>query len=177
MSVRRQTRVILALPGTVVIVIPTVMSILGGVRPGWNLPSPFDVILVVVGIGLALVGIVTVTVTIGLFSRARGTLAPWDPPKDLVIGGPYRYVRNPMISGIFAILAGAAAVLGSWWILGWFLLFVLAQNIYIRLDEEPKLVTRFGRPYEEYRRAVPRWIPRLPGALGVAIDTRNPAPQ
>ncbi|MFI9511199.1 methyltransferase family protein [Nocardia sp. NPDC052566] len=160
MSAWRQVRAILALPGTVVLMVPTIMAVLGGVRFGWELPGVFATLLVIAGALLAVVGGVTFGVTVALFARAGGTLAPWDPPQELVVAGPYRYIRNPMISGVFAALAGEACVLGSWWILGWFGFFVLAQNIYIRFDEEPTLVARFGESYAEYRNSVPRWLPR-----------------
>jgi protein-S-isoprenylcysteine O-methyltransferase Ste14 len=100
--------------------------------------------------------------TISLFaSFGEGTLAPWDPPRRLVVRGVYRRVRNPMISGVLFVLLGEAALLGSPPILVWFL-FVFALNaLYIPLIEEHSLANRFGEEYLDYRRNVPRWIPRL----------------
>ena len=89
------------------------------------------------------------------------TLAPWNPTQKLVVHGIYRYVRNPMITGMFCILLGEAIFFGSWWLLGWFGFFVLVNVIYIPLLEEPGLARRFGNDYLLYRRNVPRWIPRL----------------
>lgn len=91
----------------------------------------------------------------------RGTPAPLDPPRELVVVGPYRFVRNPMYA------AGLAALLG--WIL-WspslslmlaFLLFLLATHLFVTMYEEPTLKRTFGAAYYDYCRRVPRWIPRL----------------
>lgn len=93
--------------------------------------------------------------------QGRGTLAPWDPPKTLVIDGPYRYVRNPMISGVLFILIGEALVLVSWPHARWALYFLCLNAVYIPLLEEPLLERRFGDAYRLYRRHVRRFIPRL----------------
>jgi protein-S-isoprenylcysteine O-methyltransferase Ste14 len=75
--------------------------------------------------------------------------------------GPYRHVRNPMISGVLAILLGEAAVAVSNWLLLWFAIFLTFQMIAIRFWEEPHLVQRYGGDYLTYRHNVPRWIPRI----------------
>jgi protein-S-isoprenylcysteine O-methyltransferase Ste14 len=115
-------------------------------------------------LGLLLIGLghVLMVATIRLFMTVgQGTLAPWNPTQRLVVQGVYRHVRNPMISGVFFVLLGEAILGASLPLLGWFILFVIANVIYIPLAEEPGLVKRFGAEYEEYRRNVPRWIPRL----------------
>ncbi len=94
-------------------------------------------------------------------SEGRGTLAPWDPPRALVVRGPYRYVRNPMISGVLLVLLGEGLILRSWPHGLWTLAFFALNAIYIPLVEEPQLVRRFGEPYREYCRHVPRVVPRL----------------
>jgi protein-S-isoprenylcysteine O-methyltransferase Ste14 len=93
--------------------------------------------------------------------RGEGTLAPWDETQKLVVHGVYCHVRNPMISSVFCILAGEAALLGSLPILYWFLFFLIGNLIYIPLSEEPGLEHRFGDEYRRYKANVPRWIPRL----------------
>ena len=93
--------------------------------------------------------------------RGRGTLAPWDPPTRLVIDGPYRYVRNPMISGVAFILLGEALLLRSWPHATWTAIFVAINSIYIPLLEEPPLAALFGDAYREYCRHVHRIIPRF----------------
>jgi protein-S-isoprenylcysteine O-methyltransferase Ste14 len=77
------------------------------------------------------------------------------------VRGPYRHVRNPMISGVFAVLLGEAALLGSLPLLAWAAAFAAANTIWMPLVEEPGLVRRFGADYEAYRANVPRWVPRL----------------
>ena len=74
----------------------------------------------------------------------RGTLAPWDPPRRLVIRGPYAYVRNPMITGVVLILLAESALLRSSQHLAWAGIFTLFNAIYIPLLEEPLLRLRFG---------------------------------
>lgn len=75
--------------------------------------------------------------------------------------GPYRYVRNPMISGVLLVLFGEALILLSRAHLMWALTFLAINAVYIPLLEEPLLASRFGSAYDEYRRNVPRLFPRL----------------
>jgi protein-S-isoprenylcysteine O-methyltransferase Ste14 len=90
----------------------------------------------------------------------RGTLTPWIPPQHLVVVGPYRHVRNPMISGVLLILSAETLFLGLQPLLIWFGLFLLINAIYIPLLEEPGLQKRFGEEYVRFKRNVSRWIPR-----------------
>jgi hypothetical protein len=121
--------------------------------------------------------------TISLFSRVgEGTLAPWDPTRKLVVNGPYRRVRNPMITGVFLVLSGETLVLGVPQMAAWTAIFGLVNAIYMPLVEEPGLVKRFGKDYVTYRDNVPRWIPRrrpwVPTfmlALGLALAATAPA--
>ena len=94
-------------------------------------------------------------------TEGEGTLAPWDPPRRLVLRGPYRYVRNPMISGVLFILFGEALLLLSRPHLAWALIFLAANAVWIPLFEESDLRRRFGDSYVEYCRHVPRLFPRL----------------
>lgn len=112
--------------------------------------------LVLIGLGLLLV-----VWTIGLFARVgRGTLAPWDPTTRIVVRGPYRHLRNPMIGGVTLILVGEAALFASLPLLAWAAAFFAVNAIYMPLVEEPGLERRFGGEYERYRANVPRWLPR-----------------
>lgn len=96
-----------------------------------------------------------------LFARVgRGTLAPWDPTQALVAAGPYRHVRNPMISGVVMMLFGQALFWGSWAIGIWAGLVLLINHAYFVAIEEPGLEERFGASYINYKARVPRWIPR-----------------
>jgi protein-S-isoprenylcysteine O-methyltransferase Ste14 len=95
------------------------------------------------------------------FAEGSGTLAPIDPPKHLVVHGLYRYVRNPMYVSVMAILLGEAVFFGSLAILVEAVIFFLATNLFIRGYEEPALQKQFGESYQEYKKSVGRWIPRL----------------
>src|SRR5688572_8886639 len=98
---------------------------------------------------------------VSLFARVgRGTLATWDPTQRLVAVGPYRHIRNPMITGVATVLAGWAVFTGSWVLALWLVVFVAFNSLYFVLVEEPGLEHRFGAPYREYKAHVPRWIPR-----------------
>jgi protein-S-isoprenylcysteine O-methyltransferase Ste14 len=116
----------------------------------------------VLGGALICLGLLLLVATIRLFvTVGKGTLAPWNPPRRLVIRGIYRHVRNPMIAGVFIILLGEAVLAASLPLLGWFAVFVIVNAVYISLFEEPGLVRRFGDNYLAYQQNVPRWIPRL----------------
>ena len=98
-------------------------------------------------------------------TEGRGTLAPWDPPGRLVVRGPYRFVRNPMISGVLLIIIAEALYFRSVPIAGWAAAFFLMNAIYLPLVEELGLERRFGDEYLAYKRKVPRIIPSLRGLL------------
>ena len=116
--------------------------------------------IVILGAALALWCILTF-VFVG-----RGTPAPFDPPRRLVVRGPYRYVRNPMYIGAGLALAGAALFYGSWPLVGYTALFLLLTHLFVRLYEEPTLRRLFGAEYEAYSRRVKRWRPTLAGPPG-----------
>jgi protein-S-isoprenylcysteine O-methyltransferase Ste14 len=158
---RRQLRAIALLPGMVAVAVPAVLVCAYGADIGWGLPAPLSALFILAGIALIVVGLRLWLETIRLFVEVgKGTLAPWDPTRKLVVRGPYRRVRNPMISALGFVLLGEAAVIGSPSVLVLFGGFAVANATYIPLFEEPGLVRRFGDEYTEYRRAVPRWIPR-----------------
>lgn len=91
----------------------------------------------------------------------RGTPAPFDPPRALVVRGPYRFVRNPMYLGAGLALAGASAVLHSPALLGYLALLAVASHTFVVFYEEPTLARLFGADYGAYRHAVRRWTPTL----------------
>jgi protein-S-isoprenylcysteine O-methyltransferase Ste14 len=90
-----------------------------------------------------------------------GTPAPVAPTEKLVVGGLYRYVRNPMYLAVAAVILGQAAVLGRWLLVGYALVFGATVWAFVHWYEEPALRRQFGAPYEEYLRNVPGWYPRL----------------
>jgi protein-S-isoprenylcysteine O-methyltransferase Ste14 len=150
---------IVVLPVMVAIFIPLWIAR----RTSLNWPADaFGWLWVALGAVLIAAGLALFAVTLYLFAtRGRGTLAPWDPPAHLVVDGPYRYVRNPMIAGVLIVLAGEALVLRSPAHGEWALLFLLINAIYFPLLEEPLLEERFGEDYRDYKRHVRRFLPRL----------------
>jgi len=150
------------LPLVVLIIIPGAILWATVFRIGWGLGLPWDMLIVLLGALLMGTGLYYLSITIWLFINiGRGTLAPWSPTRKLVVIGPYRYVRNPMISGVLMTLLGESVVFGSIGIFIWFLLFFIVNHIYFIYSEEPGLERRFGQEYLVYKKNVPRWIPRL----------------
>jgi len=90
----------------------------------------------------------------------RGTPAPIDPPKELVVRGLYRYVRNPMYVGILSILLGEALFFASWRLFEYTAIAFSFFFLLVVLYEEPTLRHKFGESYQHYCKNVPRWIPR-----------------
>ena len=154
---------ILLLPFNATLTIPLILLLFGeekGLK--LSLVSSRDILIITAGVAVASTGIFLLAVTIRLFIViGRGTLAPWKPAQKLVVKGPYRYARNPMISGVSLILAGEAILFRSYNLLAWLIVFLLINHIYFVLVEEPGLAKRFGEEYEIYKRNVPRWLPRL----------------
>jgi len=91
------------------------------------------------------------------FARGKGTLAPIDPPRHLVVSGLYRYTRNPMYNGVLAVLLGEAWLFGSTSILKYAMCALIAFHLFVVLYEEPALEAQFPESYRAYRQAVPRW--------------------
>jgi protein-S-isoprenylcysteine O-methyltransferase Ste14 len=90
-----------------------------------------------------------------------GTPAPIAAPERLVVGGLYRYVRNPMYVAVLSVIVGQALILGQLVLLPYAAAFWVITAAFVRWYEEPALTRRFGADYEAYRRAVPAWRPRL----------------
>jgi protein-S-isoprenylcysteine O-methyltransferase Ste14 len=88
----------------------------------------------------------------------RGTIAPWDPPRQLVVHGPYRYSRNPMYIGVVLILWGWALGYHSILLIGYAAAMMLVFHVRVVMGEEPWLERTHGESWQGYRRRVPRWI-------------------
>jgi protein-S-isoprenylcysteine O-methyltransferase Ste14 len=147
---------VLLLPGTLGYALPIWIGSSGGRPPGALR-------------GLALVPLAAGTAALlwcvrDFAVRGRGTLAPVDPPTELVAVGLYRWVRNPMYVGVVTTLLGHALWFGSVGLLLYAALVASGFHLFVVLYEEPALGRRFGESYRRYRAAVPRWIPRRPGA-------------
>lgn len=93
--------------------------------------------------------------------RGRGTLSPVDPPRQLVVQGLYRYVRNPMYLSVTTIVLGEVLLTRSRGLLLYWAIWFLVVNLFVIGYEEPTLRRRFGSSYETYAQQVGRWLPRL----------------
>ena len=161
LTVIRHLLAIALLPFTVAVVVPVWIARRYGVVP--LVGGPLGAIAVqLAGVAVLGVGLALFVASVWRFAtEGKGTLAPWDPPRAFVVNGPYRFVRNPMISGVIFLLLGEALVLLSLPHGVWAAAFFVLNLIYIPLIEEPQLEQRFGEPYREYRRHVRRFVPRL----------------
>jgi protein-S-isoprenylcysteine O-methyltransferase Ste14 len=161
MTLARHLFALVVLPGTVAVWAPLWIARRWGITftsPG----SAADILLVVAGIFAVAIGLALFVASLRRFvSTGRGTLAPWDPPRHLVVVGPYRYVRNPMISGVTFVAFGESLILRSWPHLLWALFFLANNLVWIPFYEEPHLERLFGDEYRMYSRHVRRFIPRL----------------
>lgn len=100
--------------------------------------------------------------TMCLFAAVKqGSPAPWNPVNKLIVTGPYAYVRNPMLNGVFLTLGAECLLFQSWALFFYLLVFILINVIYFPFKEEKDLVKRYGKAYEIYKANVPRFIPRL----------------
>lgn len=155
---------VLLFPVTVTLVVPALILLPAGVRTP-HLGAAMTVGLVTIGCLLIAAGLGLMVWTNVLFDRVgEGTLGLGDvmgEPVHLVVRGPYRHVRNPMITGVLCILLGEAAATASGALLAWFAIFFAFQATAIWFWEEPHLIERYGDEYVAYRRNVPRWIPRI----------------
>lgn len=143
--------------GMVAVYIPLrYFAVAPGRVPLTSLPGIGAAILIAAGVALMLACVSE------FVARGRGTPAPMDAPRELVVHGPYRLVRNPMYVGMVLALLGELVLAWSsrfaFYIAGWFAII----NLFVLLYEEPTLRRRFGEPYERYRQEVGRWWPRWP---------------
>ncbi len=154
-------------PGTVTVLVPY-----------WLLSSRFDLSIDrLTGVQLnARTGLGFVPILLGALMylwcawdftfAGRGTPAPINPPKELVVRGPYRFVRNPMYVGVSLVIIGESVLFESTRLFAYALLLLLGFHLFVVYYEEPTLRGKFGEAYERYCKTVPRWIPRVKQANG-----------
>jgi protein-S-isoprenylcysteine O-methyltransferase Ste14 len=129
-------------------------SRLGGALGPWAAP---------LGWGVMAVGAALAASCVWVFIlRGQGTPAPFDAPRQVVAAGPYRFVRNPMYLGGFLVLSGFGLVERSTAIVIFSALWFFVVHLAVVFLEEPDLRRKFGSSYDDYRRTVPRWLPRRP---------------
>ena len=149
----RALLVLVLIPGTVAVYIPARILGAGGQRatPHLSIASVPAACLILLGASVLL------RCVWDFLTAGRGTLAPFDPPRQLVVRGLYRVTRNPMYNGVVAMLAGEAWLFRSIPLLQYALLMLVIFHLVVVVYEEPMLGAQFGDSYRQYRREVPRW--------------------
>jgi protein-S-isoprenylcysteine O-methyltransferase Ste14 len=156
-------KAIVILPGTALVYVPSaIVWFTRGTAHAAEMPGP-SLLPWLAGLPFAATGMVLMVWTMRLFTLkgGGGTPAPWEPIRNFIVLGPYRYVRNPMLTGVILFLVAEAILFRSLPILLWALFFFVLNTVYFALSEEPQLEMRFGQAYTDYKRAVPRWLPKL----------------
>lgn len=141
-------------------------GVVGGLVPwlltGWKAGPMSSPLIVVAGAVLVVAGVAILLDAFVRFAvQGVGTPAPIAPTRNLVVTGPYRFVRNPMYLAVLAIIVGQALILASWTLAGYGAAVAVAFALFVTGYEEPALSRQFGAQYERYRAAVPGWWPRL----------------
>ncbi len=173
MGKKEHFKAALMLPGMVLLGIPVLILLIFEVlssdpnslfqmHVGLGLSNPNFYIPLVIAFVLIGGGLYLLIETNRIFARiGEGTLSPLDPTKKLVIAGPFKYVRNPMFIGVYSILWGECLLFGSPPLAIWSIFFMTVNHLYVIFKEEVDLEKKFGQEYLEYKKNVPRWIPRL----------------
>jgi protein-S-isoprenylcysteine O-methyltransferase Ste14 len=155
-------------------------GLMGGLVPywltgGWESADP-PLALKLVGVALLAAGLGFLVHTVVRFAvEGLGTPSPVAPTEKLVIGGVYRYLRNPMYVAVIAVILGQAAILRRPVLLVYAAIFWLVVASFVRAYEEPTLSRRYGEQYDAYRRSVRGWWPRLTPWNGVTAASSGPA--
>lgn len=151
---------IVVVPGTVIGVVPSLLSQwrFGAPLLGWEWTRWLGAALIAAGAPIF------VDFVARFVWEGHGTPAPVAPTRHLVVGGPFRYVRNPGYVAVIAILVGEALLFGSRRIFVYGLAMAVAFHLFVVLYEEPALRRTFGEEFDAYCRRVPRWLPRVRAA-------------
>jgi protein-S-isoprenylcysteine O-methyltransferase Ste14 len=149
-------RDVIILPGSVLVLIPYNIHQFTPYRiPGFWSIKLLSIVLFLLGLMLF------IWANYLFHSIGKGTLAPWSVKEKLIKQGPYKYNRNPMITGVLMMLIGEFLWFRSIPIMLWFAIFFLITSTVFILVEEPFLQKKFGEDYIQYKKEVPRWIPKF----------------
>lgn len=149
----------LLFPLPIIIIIPLVLISKFGINIPDTLFWGFWVAKVLIPLGISISGY---AVTL-FFIEGEGSPAPWCPPTKFMVTGPYRYMRNPMATGIILTLIAISSMILSAPIAIWTAIVFVTYTVYYIFIEEPGLQTRFGDQYTQYKANVNRWLPSFPG--------------
>jgi protein-S-isoprenylcysteine O-methyltransferase Ste14 len=145
----RSIAAFVALPGVVAFILPISIGISSGLKSRY---------LALAAVPLCLGIFLLLWCVREFYIAGRGTLAPWDPPRNLVITGPYRVSRNPMYIAVIAILVGWCVLWDSRTLVIYTVLFLCAVHLRLLMFEEPWAARQFGAQWQRYRARVPRWL-------------------
>jgi len=144
----------IVVPGSAAVLVPWLILTRGGSAPVASFWP--GLLLIAVGVGLYFWSVAN-------FARVgRGTPGPWDPPQRVVATGPFRWVRNPMYIAVLMVVGGLGLLFESMAVLVYAVVLAIAFQLFVVFYEEPTLRDLFGPDYDDYRRTVPRWLPRPP---------------
>lgn len=146
----------LTIPATLIVLIPYLLT-------GWQLRPPLLGIEATRSLGGALIVLAAplfFRFLSGFVHEGRGTPAPIAPPEHLVVGGPFRWIRNPGYVAVVSLVVGQGLIFGSGAVLAYAALLAVGFHLFVVLYEEPTLRRQFGEQYDAYCREVPRWVPR-----------------
>jgi protein-S-isoprenylcysteine O-methyltransferase Ste14 len=162
MKRKEYLKVVLILPGNVLITIPFLIFLFSRNSYSFYLIG-FDNFLFYVAMFFLALGLFLAIWSVRTFytKGGDGTPGPWRPVSNLIISGPYRYVRNPMILGVVNLLLFETALFSSISFLLWAIVFFVGNIIYFIFFEEKELIKRFGEDYEEYKNEVPMLFPKF----------------
>jgi protein-S-isoprenylcysteine O-methyltransferase Ste14 len=162
MKRKEYLKVVLILPGNVLITIPFLIFLLTRNSYSYYLVG-FDNFLFYVAMFFLALGLLLAIWSVRTFYNkgGDGTPGPWQPVSNLVISGPYRYVRNPMIIGVINLLLFESALFASIPMLLWAIVFFICNIVYFKNIEEKELIKRFGAEYEDYKNKVSILFPKF----------------
>ena len=162
MKRKEYLKVVLILPGNVLITIPLLIFLFTRNSFSYHLVSPNNFLFYVAIFFLTLGLFLVIWSVRTFFTRGgEGTPGPWRPVSNLIISGPYCYVRNPMILGAVALLLFESALFASIPFLLWAIVFFVGNVIYFKIFEEKELIKRFGEDYKDYKNEVPMLFPKF----------------
>ena len=162
MKKKEYLKVVLILPVNVIITIPLLIILFTRNSYSYDLANSHNFLFYVAMFFLAL-GLLLAIWSVRTFYNkgGDGTPGPWQPVSNLVISGPYRYVRNPMIIGVINLLLFESALFASIPMLLWAIVFFICNIVYFKNIEEKELIKRFGAEYEDYKNKVSMLFPKL----------------
>ena len=155
-------KVVLILPGNVLVTIPLLIFLFTRNSHSYYLVNP-HIFLFYVAMFFLIMGLFLAIWSVRTFYTrgGEGTPGPWRPVSNLIIFGPYRYVRNPMILGAVALILFESALFASIPFLLWAIVFFVGNVIYFKIFEEKELIKRFGEDYKDYKNEVPMLFPKF----------------